>query len=333
MGVGQGGSGRVLVTGAGGFIGSHVVEALLRRGARVRALIHYNGAGRRGHLDDLRVVRRSHLEIVGGDVRDAHLMNEVVRGCSTVAHLAALIAIPYSYRAADSYVATNVQGTLNLLEACRQNDVRRLVVTSTSEVYGNAQSAPMDETHRLNAQSPYAASKIAADQMALAYHRSHGLPVVVLRPFNTYGPRQSARAVLPTILAQILSGSKTLALGRVAPRRDLTFVTDTAAAFVAALERGGIEGEVIHFGQGNAVSVGELAEKCMGFLRRRPRLKIEGVRTRPVASEVNLLLCDATKARRLLGWAPRVGLEEGIRRTADYVRRRLAAYRPEEYAL
>ena len=324
--------GPVLVTGAGGFIGSHVVEALLDRGARVRALVHYNGAGRQGFLDEIDGRRRARLEVVAGDVRDAHQMAEVVKGCSAVAHLAALIAIPYSYQAADSYVATNVQGTLNLLEACRRHKVRRLVVTSTSEVYGTAQRTPMDETHRLNAQSPYAASKIAADQMALAYHRSHGLPVVVLRPFNTYGPRQSARAVLPTILSQILSGAKTLALGNTAPRRDLTFVTDTAAAFVAALERPGLDGEVIHFGQGKAASVGELAEKSMTLLRRRPRLKIDRARARPAASEVDLLLCDAGKARRLLNWTPRVGLDEGLRRTAEYLRRHLSAYRPGDYA-
>jgi dTDP-glucose 4,6-dehydratase len=321
----------VLVTGAGGFIGSHVVEALLGRGSRVRALVHYNGAGRRGFLDE--ISGRGRLEVVAGDVRDAHQMNEAVRGCDAVLHLAALIAIPYSYQAAGSYVDTNVQGTLNILEACRRHKVRRVVVTSTSEVYGTAQQTPMTEAHPLQAQSPYAATKIAADQLALSYYRSHRLPVVVLRPFNTYGPRQSARAVLPAILAQILSGRKTLSLGNLAPRRDLTFVTDTARAFALALEAKGIEGEVIHFGQGSAVSVQELAEMCFNVLKKRGRVATAGGRVRPPKSEVDLLLCDASKARERLGWEPQVSLEEGIRRTAVYIKTHLASYRPEEYAV
>jgi NAD dependent epimerase/dehydratase len=323
----------VLVTGAGGFIGSHVVESLLAQGRQVRALVHYNGAGRKGFLEEVGRKARGRLEIVAGDVRDASLMDELVRGCSSVAHLAALIGIPYSYRAAESYVDTNVRGTLNILEACRRNKVRRVVVTSTSEVYGTAQSVPMDESHPLRAQSPYAATKIAADQLALSYHRSHGLPVVVLRPFNTYGPRQSARAVLPTILTQILSGRKTIALGNVAPRRDLTFVTDTARAFVAALDQKGIDGEVIHFGQGAAVSVQELAELCFHVLKKRVRVATAGGRVRPNKSEVDLLLCDASKAQERLGWKPLVSLEEGIRQTAAYVRKNLSAYRPDEYTL
>jgi NAD dependent epimerase/dehydratase len=320
---------QVLVTGAGGFIGSHVVEALLRRGRRVRALVHYNGAGRRGHLS----APHPRLEVVAGDVADAAHVATIVEGCDAVLHLAALIAIPYSYHAAGSYVSTNVQGTLNVLEACRRSGVRRLVVTSTSEVYGTAQRTPMDEGHPLQAQSPYAATKIAADQLALSYHRAHGLPVVVLRPFNTYGPRQSARAVLPTILMQILAGRSTVTLGNLDPRRDLTFVTDTAEAFAAALEAKGIEGEVIHFGQGAAVSVRELVELCGRVLRKRVRATVQSGRVRPVKSEVDLLLCDPTKAKRLLQWVPRVDLEDGVRRTADYVRAHLAAYRPDEYAL
>jgi NAD dependent epimerase/dehydratase len=322
----------VLVTGASGFIGSHVVEALLRRGGRVRALVHYNGAGRRGFLEEVRESVRGRLEVVAGDIRDSHQMARMVQGCDAVLHLAALIAIPYSYNASASYVETNVQGTLNVLEACRRHGVRRLVVTSTSEVYGTAQQIPMTETHPLQAQSPYAATKIAADQLALAYHRAHGLPIVVLRPFNTYGPRQSARAVLPTILSQVLSGQKTITLGNVAPRRDLTFVTDTARAFVAALDQKGIDGEVIHFGQGSAVSVGELAELCFKFLKKKGRVVPSGGRVRPAKSEVDLLLCDPSKARKLLGWEPRVGLEEGIRQTTAYIKKNIGSYRPGEYA-
>jgi nucleoside-diphosphate-sugar epimerase len=230
-------------------------------------------------------------------------------------------------------VETNVQGTLNILEACRREGVKRVVVTSTSEVYGTAQSVPMTELHPLQAQSPYAASKIGADQLALSYYRSHGVPVVVLRPFNTYGPRQSARAVLPTILSQILSGRSTVTLGSLTPRRDLTFVTDTARAFVAALDKKGIEGEVIHFGQGSAVSVGELADLCFSVLKKKGRVVTAGGRVRPSKSEVDLLLCDASKAREKLGWEPRVSLEEGVRRTAGYIQKNLGSYRPDEYTL
>ncbi len=323
----------IFVTGAGGFIGSHVVEALLGRGHRVRALVHYNGAGRRGFLDEARGTSRGRLEVVAGDVRDGHQMARMVEGCEAVLHLAALIAIPYSYQAAESYVGTNVKGTLNILEACRRHRVKRVVVTSTSEVYGTAQGTPMTEAHPLRAQSPYAATKIAADQLALCYHRSHGLPVVVLRPFNTYGPRQSARAVLPAILAQIVSGRTSLALGNLEPRRDMTFVTDTARAFVAALETKGIEGETIHFGQGAAVSVRALVELCFKALKKRGRVVPTGERVRPAKSEVDLLLCDATKAREKLGWEPQIPLEEGIRRTAAYMKTHRAPYRPEEYAL
>lgn len=322
----------IFVTGAGGFVGSHVVEHLLGEGRKVRALVHYNGAGRRGFLDELNAKALGGLDIAFGDVRDPHQMARMVQGCDAVLHLAALIAIPYSYNAPASYVETNVQGTLNILEACRRQGVKRLVVTSTSEVYGTAQQVPMTETHPLQAQSPYAASKIGADQLALSYYRAHGLPVVVLRPFNTYGPRQSARAVLPTILSQILSGQKTIALGNLSPRRDLTFVTDTAQAFVAAMERKGIDGETIHFGQGAAVSVQELADMCCRILKKRCRIITADPRVRPVKSEVDLLLCDPSKARERLGWEPRVSLEEGVRRTAAYIEENLGAYRPGEYA-
>lgn len=324
---------RIFITGAGGFIGSHVVERLLGDGRKVRALVHYNGAGRRGFLEEINNKSKGRLAIVAGDVRDPHQMARMVQGCDAVLHLAALIAIPYSYHAAASYVETNIHGTLNILEACRHHGVKRVVVTSTSEVYGTAQSVPMTELHPLQAQSPYAASKMGADQLALSYYRSHGVPVVVLRPFNTYGPRQSARAVLPTILSQILSGRSTVTLGNLTPRRDLTFVTDTAQAFVSALDKKGIEGEVIHFGQGSAVSVGELADLCFSVLNKKGRVVTAGGRVRPAKSEVDLLLCDASKAREKLGWEPRVSLEEGVRRTAAYIQKNLAAYRPNDYAL
>lgn len=322
---------KILVTGAGGFIGSHVVESLLLRGEKVRALFHYNGAGRRGHLDNLRARRPKNLEIHAGDVTDVFQMHKLIEGCSHVLHLAALIGIPYSYEAAAAYVATNIYGTLNILEACRRHGVQRVIITSTSEVYGTAQRIPMDETHPLNAQSPYAATKIAADQLALSYHRSHGLPVVLLRPFNTYGPRQSARAVLPTILAQILAGQSIVRVGNLAPQRDLTFVTDTAKAFIAALQQPGLDGQTIHFGQGVAVSVRDLVQRSLVVLNRRARVVSIQARNRPPNSEVGLLLCDASRARTNLGWNPEVSLETGIQRTAAYIKEHLHDYWPGEY--
>jgi NAD dependent epimerase/dehydratase len=324
---------RVLVTGAGGFIGSHLVEALLRAGHAVRALARYNGRGSWGHLDGLRPDPPAGLEVRLGDVTDPALVRELVAGCDVVYHLAALIGIPYSYQAPASYVAVNVTGTLNVLEGCRQAGVRRVVVTSTSEVYGTARHAPIDEDHPLQAQSPYAASKIAADKLAESYFRSFDLPVVVLRPFNTFGPRQSGRAVIPTVLTQALAGAAEIELGNLGPRRDLTFVEDTVRAFVLAADAPGVEGEVIHFGRGEAVSVGELARQCLDVVGSAARVVSRAERRRPEKSEVGLLLCGAAKARRLLGWAPAVSLNEGLRRTADYLRRHLDQYPREGYVV
>jgi dTDP-glucose 4,6-dehydratase len=257
----------------------------------------------------------------------------MVDGCDGVLHLAALIGIPYSYHAPASYVATNVSGTLNILEACRAARVRRVIVTSTSEVYGTARYTPIDEQHSLQGQSPYSASKIAADKLAESYFCSFDLPVVTLRPFNTFGPRQSARAVIPTVLAQALNGFPEIRLGNLEPKRDLTFVEDTAQAFLLAVEAPGLEGEVIHFGQGQAVSVGELARRCLDAIGSQARIISVPERQRPEKSEVGLLLCDSSKARRVLNWTPRVSLDEGLRRTADYLRQHLAHYRPGQYVV
>jgi len=324
---------KVLVTGAGGFIGSHVTEALLRNGYAVRALAHYNSRNSWGHLEDVPVDLRDGLEVCLGDVTDPYLMRTLVAGCEAVLHLAALIGIPYSYHAPASYVATNVGGALNVLEACRQEGVRRLIVTSTSEVYGTARSTPMDETHPLRAQSPYAASKIAADKLAESYFHSYGLPVVVLRPFNTYGPRQSSRAVIPAILAQAIMGAPEIYLGNLEPCRDLTFVEDTAQAFVLAVEAPGIEGETIHFGQGEAVSVAELAQRCLEVVGCSARITSIVERQRCENSEVDLLLCNPAKARHLLKWRPSVSLDEGLHRTAGYVRQHLDQYRSGDYVI
>lgn len=321
-----------MVTGAGGFIGSHLVAALLQAGHTVRALVRYNSRGSWGHLDALPAPVPGRLEVRLGDVTDAGLVRDCVTGCDVVFHLAALIGIPYSYHAPASYVATNVGGTLHVLEACRAARPRRVIVTSTSEVYGTAQYTPITETHPLQGQSPYSASKIAADKLAESYHRSFDLPVVTLRPFNTYGPRQSARAVIPTILSQALAGATTVRLGNLEPKRDLTFVEDTVHAFVLAATAPGLEGETVHFGQGTAVSVGELAQQCLQVAGSAARIECEPQRHRPAKSEVELLLCDPGKARRLLGWTPQVTLAAGLRRTAEYIRANLAAYRVQEYA-
>jgi NAD dependent epimerase/dehydratase len=324
---------RILITGAGGFIGSHVTELLLREGYQVRALARYNGRGDIGHLRHVPQNLRAGLEVLLGDITDPFLMRELVAGCDIVLHLAALIGIPYSYVAPASYLATNAGGTLNLLEACRHGKTSRVIVTSTSEVYGTALYRPIDEKHPLQGQSPYSASKIAADKIAEAYYRSFDLPVVTLRPFNTYGPRQSARAVIPTVLAQAFKGVTEIELGNLTPQRDLTFVSDTARAFLLAATASGIEGETIHFGQGSAITVREVAELCLKAAGRSARLASVEHRSRPDKSEVGLLVSDSSKAKKLLRWSPEVGLLDGLRATAEYVRAHLDHYSAGGYVI
>ncbi len=325
---------KCLVTGAGGFIGSHLVEALLQSGIWTRALVRYNSRGAVGNLDHLgQHGSREELEIRFGDVTDPDLVRETVTGCDVVFHLASLIGIPYSYHAPASYVATNVVGTLNVLRACHEAQVSRLVVTSTSEVYGTARYTPIDEAHPLHGQSPYSASKIAADKLAESFFCSYDLPVVILRPFNTYGPRQSARAVIPTILAQALAGADEIRLGSLYPKRDLTFVEDTVQAFVLAGSKSGIEGETIHFGHGVTHSVAELAERCLRAVGSSARIVTVEQRCRPEKSEVGVLVCDSAKAKRLLGWSPRVSLDDGLRATASYIQSHLNQYRHQDYVI
>jgi dTDP-glucose 4,6-dehydratase len=323
----------VLVTGAGGFIGSHLVEALLRAGHKVRALVHYNSRGSWGHLGKAKPEFEERLEVCLGDVRDPHQIRDVVAGCEVVLHLAALIGIPYSYHAPASYVQTNIGGTLNILEACREAGVRRVVVTSSSEVYGSPCYTPIDESHPLQPQSPYAASKVAADKLAESYFRSYGVPAVIHRQFNMFGPRQSARAVAPTILAQAMAGVEEIHLGNLEARRDLTFIDDTVRAFLLTAEAPGIEGETIQFGRGSAVSIGELAEMCLKIVGSDARIVSVPERLRPESSEVELLLCDASKAERLLGWKAQVSLEEGLCRTAQYIQNHLDQYCVEAYVI
>jgi NAD dependent epimerase/dehydratase len=310
----------VLVTGADGFIGSHLAERLVAEGARVRAFCVYNSRGSAGWLDEAPADVRAALDIRLGDIRDARFVERATEGIEVVFHLAALIAIPYSYLAAESFLDTNVRGTLNVLEAARRASVRRVIQTSTSEVYGTPAELPIRETHPLNAQSPYAASKVAADQLALAFHRSFGVPVVVLRPFNTFGPRQSERAVLPTMIRQLLAGHREVHLGRLDTRRDLTFVSDTVDGFLLAAEVAGIDGRTVQLGTGRAETIGKLFEIVSRQIGSHASIVTDPARLRPDASEVLALQSDATLAHELLGWEPRTGLEDGIAATIDWMR-------------
>jgi NAD dependent epimerase/dehydratase len=320
----------VMVTGADGFIGSHLVERLVAEGARVRPFCLYNPQGSWGWLDHAPADVRAAVDVRLGDIRDAGFVAEATRGVEIVLHLAALIAIPYSYVAPESFVSTNVGGTLNVLEAVRRHGIARLVHASTSEVYGTPDKLPIREDHPLRAQSPYAATKVAADQLALAYHRSFGLPVMILRPFNTYGPRQSARAVLPTILTQLIAGRSEVELGRTDTRRDLTFVSDTVDAFVRASTQPALDGETIQLGTGRAVSIQELFEMAMAVTGTAATIKMDPRRLRPDESEVQVLLSSPDRAREMLGWEPTVSLEDGMVRTVEWLRGNMAAYHPHE---
>jgi len=322
----------VLVTGAGGFIGSHLVEELVRRQARVRAFVRYNSRGSRGFLDDFAPQLQERIEVVAGDLRDANAVAGAMNGVSAVFHLGALIAIPYSYRHPREVVETNVLGTLNVLTAARDRQVERVVHTSTSEVYGTAQYVPIDERHPLVGQSPYSASKIAADQIAESFHRAYGLPVTTVRPFNTYGPRQSARAVIPSIVSQAIAANK-IFLGATHPTRDLVFVKDTVRGFIALAGCDQAVGQVVNLGSGREVSVRELAERIVALVGRPVELVFDATRLRPDKSEVDRLVADNRRARELAGWTPEVSLDEGLRATIDWIGDHAALYRPSEYAV
>jgi NAD dependent epimerase/dehydratase len=321
---------RVLVTGAGGFIGSQLAERLVEKGAAVRSFVHYNALGARGWLDDSPLV--DEMEVVSGDVADRDSVVRAMAGVETVFHLASLIAIPYSYEAPDSYVRVNIGGILNILQTARRNEVARVVHTSTSEVYGTARSVPITEDHPLQAQSPYSASKIGADKVAESFFLSYGAPVVTLRPFNTYGPRQSTRAVVPTIITQCLSGG-VVRLGNLEPTRDLNFVADTVAGFVLAGGADGVEGTTINLGTGRETSIADLVTLLGRMTGSEPVVEVEDRRSRVEGSEVERLLADASLARKLLGWEPRVSLEEGLELTVAWFRDHLDRYRPGDYVL
>ncbi|WP_417814258.1 NAD-dependent 4,6-dehydratase LegB [Thalassospira alkalitolerans] len=304
----------VFVTGADGFIGSHLVETMVRNGYRVRALSYYNAFGRSGWLDNIGVEIRSEIELVSGDICDAAAMMEYTKGQDAILHLAALIGIPYSYVAVNSYVHTNITGTINLLQAARQNDIKRFVHTSTSEVYGTAQFVPITEDHPLQPQSPYSASKISADSMAESFHRSFGLPLVILRPFNTYGPRQSTRAVIPTIITQLAAGQREIKLGATHPTRDFNYVEDTARAFVAALETDAAVGHIVNASSNYEISVGDTAATIADIMNVDMTILSDDIRQRPAQSEVERLWGCNKKAAELLGWQPEFGGKDGFRR-------------------
>lgn len=328
---------RVLVTGAGGFIGSHLVEALVGRGYEVRAFLRYNSANTWGWLDHCADNVKGRFEVFAGDIRDPHGVKTALKDCDAVLHLAALIGIPYSYHSPDTYIDVNIKGTLNVLQAARDLNVAKVVHTSTSEVYGTAVSVPITEDHRLLGQSPYSASKIGADQLALSFHTSFDLPVAVVRPFNTYGPRQSARAVIPTIISQLASGQRKISLGAIRPTRDFSFVADTVDGFIAALESDRSVGQVINLGSNFEVSIGETAQTIAQIFGIPLEIVAETERLRPEKSEVERLWADNDKARSILGWQPRYGGSEGFRRGLTETiawfsdSRNLATYKPGIY--
>lgn len=330
---------KIFLTGADGFIGSHLAEALVRAGHDVRALVQYNSFNSKGWLDETSRDIVDELDIIAGDIRDRSQMRECVKDCEAVLHLAALIAIPYSYAAPQSYVDTNITGTLNILEAVRDVENVRMIHTSTSEVYGTAQFVPITESHPLQGQSPYSASKIAADQLVFSYFSSFALPVTIIRPFNTYGPRQSQRAVIPTIISQILSGADVIELGSTTPTRDFNFVEDTVSGFMAGLTAENIFGQTINLGSNFEISVGDTANLIAKTMNKDIEIRSSHVRTRPDSSEVERLFASNARAAELLGWSPEYGghegFEKGLRKTIDWFSnpQNLKKYAPADFVV
>lgn len=320
----------MLVTGAGGFVGSHLTEALVQLGARTRALVHYNALGTSGWLEQSAC--RDQIQIIPGDICDLDTVRAAMERVEIVFHLAALIAIPYSYRAPESYLRTNVQGTLNVLQAARQLQTPRIVHTSTSEVYGTARHAPIDEEHPLQGQSPYSASKISADKIAEAFHLSYDVPVTTVRPFNTFGPRQSSRAIVPTLITQCLAGD-TVLLGNAAPTRDLNYVSNTVDGFIRAALTPAAVGRTFNLGTGREIAIGDLARKVADLVGRPVTIQSETQRLRPQKSEVMRLVADASLAAEVLGWRAKVDLEEGLMLTIDWLRENICHYQPHAYAV
>ncbi|MCK5008966.1 MAG: SDR family NAD(P)-dependent oxidoreductase [Deltaproteobacteria bacterium] len=321
---------KVLVTGAEGFIGSHLTERLVALGAEVKALVMYNSFNTWGWIDTFRPGEKNKLHIICADIREADLLKSTLKDIDIVFHLAALIAIPYSYASPSSYIKTNIEGTLNLLQAARDHGVEKFLHTSTSEVYGTALYTPIDEKHSLQGQSPYSASKIGADMIAESFHRSFDLPVTTVRPFNTYGPRQSLRAIIPTMILQMLNSNK-IRLGSLQPIRDFTYVSDTVEGFIKAAETDEIDGEVINIGSANGISIGKLAEKLMKMMNKKITIESEEKRVRPSKSEVNQLICNNNKAKELIDWQPKMSLDEGLEKTINWFKANAGEYKSDIY--
>lgn len=313
---------KILITGSEGFIGSHLVERFLKEDCEIKAFVYYNAFNSRGWLDSLPKESIEKLEVFLGDIRDPHAVREAVKDVDIICHLAALIGIPYSYIAPESYISTNVLGTSNLLQAARDFNTDKIIITSTSETYGTALYTPIDEKHPYQPQSPYSASKIAADNITLSFFYSFNLPVSIIRPFNTYGPRQSSRAIIPTIITQILKNQEELKLGNLNPTRDLTFVLDTCDAYIKMCKKDNLEGEIINIGNSSEISIGDLANKIKILMNSEIKIVSESIRARPEKSEVNRLLANITKARKLLGWEPKYILTEGLKLTIEWFKKK-----------
>lgn len=324
---------KVLVTGADGFIGSHLTEELVRKGYEVKAFVYYNSFNTWGWLDSLPSEIMHHVEIFQGDIRDPHGVKQAMKECGAVFHLAALIAIPFSYHSPDTYVDTNIKGTLNVLQAARELDLERVLVTSTSEVYGTAQYVPIDEKHPYQGQSPYSATKIGADRLAESFYRSFELPVTIVRPFNTYGPRQSARAVIPTIITQLLSGKKEIRLGSLTPTRDFNYVKDTANGFIAIYQSDKAIGQEINIATQQEISIGQLAEELIRQINPEARIVCDEQRLRPEKSEVNRLLGCNEKIMRLTDWKPQYTFAQGLAETISFLKNNMDKYKVDIYNL
>ena len=324
---------KVLVTGAGGFIGSHLTELLVEKGYSVKGFVHYNSFNTWGWIDRLPKEIKDQIEVFSGDIRDPHGVKEAMKDCDAVFHLAALIAIPFSYHSPDAYVDTNIKGTLNILQAARDLGTERVLVTSTSEVYGTAQYVPIDEKHPYQGQSPYSATKIGADRLAESFYRSFELPVTIVRPFNTFGPRQSARAVIPTIITQLLSGKEEIKLGSLTPTRDFNFVKDTANGFYEIYKSDRTIGQEINIATMKEISIGDLANELIKQINPKAHVVCEEQRLRPEKSEVNRLLGNNEKIKALTEWKPHYTFEEGIAETISFLRNNLSLYKPDIYNL
>jgi NAD dependent epimerase/dehydratase len=323
---------KVLITGADGFIGSHLTQSLIARGARVKAFVMYNSFNTWGWIDTFAPSDKEAVDVVCGDIRESDILKQALKGVDIAFHLAALIAIPYSYKSPSSYIKTNIEGTLNLLQAGLDCGVEKIIHTSTSEVYGTAHYTPMDEKHPLQGQSPYSASKIGADMIAESFYRTFNLPVTTVRPFNTYGPRQSARAIIPTLILQMLTGT-TIRIGSLHPIRDFTYVSDTVEGFIKAAEADGINGKVLNLGSNQGISIGELTNTLAKIMEKEVTIECEKDRVRPPHSEVNQLICDNQRAHQLIGWRPMVHLEEGLSKTIEWFTKNRQAYKSDLYTI